>query len=114
MKIWFLFQYWYFEKKSKQTPNYKLLSEFSAQEFTEMRSGNPHLNTSFLRWKKSSKDACTIFEHALGCRMIFDEEGNQARLHSKSQTLYTEGWSGASTWMHTMRQFLAWGSSLGQ
>ena len=46
-------------------------------------------STSFVKWKKFSKDAIVIFKHVKTCTMIFDEEENQSRLRSKSRTLCT-------------------------
>ena len=43
--------------------------------------------TLVFQGKKYSEDPSTIFEHVLARRMLFDEEGNQPRLRSKSQTL---------------------------
>ena len=79
-----------------------------------------HLHVCFFKWKECSEDASTILEHVELCRMIFDEEGNQACLHPRSQTLCTGLLhrrvirSKNNTWMHTMRQFLAWRSCLEQ
>ena len=69
----------------------------------------------FFRLKKFFEVADIIFEQVKICRVIIDAKENCPHLHSKSQTLcYIGEGSGANTWMHTTRQFLAWGYPLRQ